>query len=147
MNEECSKIHELMSGYLDVELDAADRHRLETHVAGCAECRAELEAMTDLVDASNELAVDMPPDDVWDAFQDNVFARIERRTGWTLALAGLVVLAGFGLYYMVVLDWASPGIKLAVEIGLAGLVVLFFSVLRQRLVMRRHDRYSRDVRR
>ncbi|PCJ51240.1 MAG: hypothetical protein COA73_18015 [Candidatus Hydrogenedentota bacterium] len=147
MNEECSQIHELMSGYLDVELDPADRLRLEAHVAGCTECRAELEAMTDLVAASNELTIDMPPDEVWDAFQNNVLARLERGTGWALALTGLVVLMGIGLYYMVVLDWASPGIKLAVEMGLAGLVILFFSVLRQRLVMRRHDRYSRDVHR
>jgi len=50
----CQQTQELMSGHLDAELDAADEQRLQSHLAGCAGCRAalaELEALQGRVSA------------------------------------------------------------------------------------------------
>lgn len=63
-----------LTPYLLDELDAAERARVEEHLASCASCRSELrrleEAYVAMVD---ELPSKAPPPHVWDA--------IERRTG------------------------------------------------------------------
>lgn len=47
-SEQAEGQHGLLLGYLYDELDAADRSRFEEHLASCAECRVELEAMRDV---------------------------------------------------------------------------------------------------
>jgi predicted anti-sigma-YlaC factor YlaD len=147
MKDTCERIQPMLSGYLDDELDDNERSQLEGHLATCTECKSELESMTELLVVSGTMEIDMPPDEVWDDFSEKVYNRLERRTGWMLLIIGTVALSLLGLYYLVLTDWASPSIKLPVEIGLAGILVLFVSVLRQRLFVRKSDRYSRDVRR
>jgi predicted anti-sigma-YlaC factor YlaD len=147
MKETCEQIQPMLSGYLDDELDDEERSQLENHLATCTECKVELESMTELLVVSGEMDIDMPPDEVWDDFTEKVYNRMERRTGWMLLIIGTVALSLAGLYYLVTTDWASPGIKMTVEIGLAGLLILFVSVLRQRLFVRKSDRYSRDINR
>ena len=38
MDEVCTKMHELMSGYLDGELDEDDTERIKGHLESCADC-------------------------------------------------------------------------------------------------------------
>ncbi len=99
-----------------------------------------------MVRASKELSAPAVDDEIWDAFLDNVYNRVERRLGWTLLLVGLVIVAGVLLYEAIVLPWATPAFKALFAVPLAGLFMLFISVLRQRLHVARSDRYSRDVR-
>jgi len=137
----------MLSGYLDDELDEEGRSLLENHLATCSGCKDDLESMTELLVVSGDMELDMPPDDVWDDFSEKVYNRLERRTGWMLLIVGTVALGLVGLYYLVTTDWASPPVKTTVELLLAGLLILFVSVLRQRLFVRKSDRYSRNVHR
>jgi anti-sigma factor RsiW len=134
-----------MSGYLDDELTSAETEEMEAHLEGCAECRAEFEEMTLLVSASSGLSVELPSEDVWEDFLPQVYSRMERKAGMYLFALSCIALSVIMLYYMVVLEWASPIVKLATEIGMVGLVILFISALRQRMAIRRTDRYSRDI--
>jgi anti-sigma factor RsiW len=45
MKMKCTKARNLMSPYLDRELDGAGREKLETHLGACGECRAAYAAM------------------------------------------------------------------------------------------------------
>lgn len=54
MNELCTWSRERLARYLDGELSAQERARLDEHLAACAECRASLEALR----AGDELARD-----------------------------------------------------------------------------------------
>jgi hypothetical protein len=76
-----------------------------------------------------------------------VYNRLERRVGWTLTITGAAAALLVALYFLVVIPWAPAAVKLAVELLLVGLAVLFVSVLRQRLFMLKTDRYSRDIKR
>lgn len=145
MSETCDEIRDLMSGHLDEELSDAQSAIMQAHLNGCASCRQELEEMTALVSASSELSVDLPPEEVWDDFLGQVYARMERRLGWFLFWLGCAGLIGLGLYTMVITEWESPVAKLATEVMLVGLVILFASVARQRWAIKKTDRYSRDI--
>lgn len=151
MKYACDEMAAMLSGYVDGELSDADRGRVEAHVGSCNDCRRELEDMRGLANvtaqAVSRLQAPPPADEVWDTFLDNVYNRIERRTGWIVFVFGVAALSLFGLYHFVVDPWASPTIKTMVALPGAGMLVLFGSVLRQRMVIARTDRYSRDIRR
>lgn len=136
-----------ISGYLDGELDGAEREQFERDLAADPAMRAEVNAMRTVVDAADALEFEPPPDEAWDGFVDSVLSRSERNTGWILLMLGSVALVGWSLYHVLFDPWAPPTVRAGVgALGLGG-AALFFSVLRQRILMRRSDRYSRDVRR
>lgn len=150
MNETSSEREEmqsLISGYLDGELDAADRARVERYAEAHPAYRREIEEMRDTMAVADQMEPEPVPDEVWDAFLDGVYSRVERRVGWMLTGIGAAVVLAMALYFLVVLPWAPAMVKLGVEVSLLGLAVLFVSVLRQRLFMLKTDRYSRDVKR
>lgn len=147
MNDVCENIQPLLSGYLDAELPHDDRARVEAHLAQCAQCTKELEDLNGLVAAADQMRFAEPPDEVWDAFTENVYNRLGKRTGFLLLAIASTLLLGLALFFIVVAPWAPPLVKFAVEIGLLGLVVLFVIVLRERLHMLKTDRYTRDVKR
>ena len=146
MTESCEQIEPMLSAYLDNELEPAERTAVERHVESCERCARELNELRGVVNASEELAAPSVDDAVWDAFLENVYNRLERRLGWALFVIGAVLVSGLIAYEAVVLPWASPVVKVVCAIPIAGLGVLFVSVLRQRLHVARSDRYSRDVR-
>lgn len=147
MDDTCATMHECMSGYLDDELDESDTARFEKHLKSCASCRAELNEMTQVVSAASGLCVEEPPEEVWDEFLDQVYNRIERKTGWYVLILGVVMALGWGVYFLFVTDTVPLHTKVLIQCILLGLTLLFSSVLRQRLHQRKTDRYSRDVHR
>lgn len=147
MNETCDRMQALMSGHLDGELGPDETALVEAHVAECEACAAEFGRMKVLVSAASGLVVEAVPDEVWDTFLDNVYNRLERRTGWWILLAGLVVLACALVYLFVIVPWVPLALKVSISVVFAGLTVLFISVLRERLFKAKTDRYSRDVKR
>ena len=54
-----------LSEYLDGELDARERGALEAHLAGCAECRADLDALRAVVARAQALPDSGPASDLW----------------------------------------------------------------------------------
>lgn len=70
-------------------------------------------------------------------------SRTTRWLGWLLMVAGLIPLLGYGLYQF----WQDPTVPVWMKFSfsafwLGGLVV-FLSVLRQRLSERKSDRYNK----
>ena len=147
MNTSNGERQALISGYLDGELDEPERAAFEAALERDPELRSELEEMRRIVNATDALEFVTPPDEAWDAFVDSVLSRTERSTGWVLLVFGVLAIAAFGLYYVAFTPWAPLPIRVGVEVVGVGGIVLCGSVLRQRIHMRKSDRYSRDVRR
>ena len=147
MDDTKAEMRTLMSGYLDGELDADEQARFRRYVEENPDFRRELDEMETLVSAASQMEAETLPDDVWDTFLDNVYHRLERRTGWTLLILGVAALAGLGVYWFAVAPWASIEMKILAALPVGGLFILFGSVLRERLFMLKTDKYSRNVKR
>lgn len=147
MDKTRDEMRTLMSGYLDDELAPDERTRFERYLEEHPDFKRELEEMEKLVGAVSEMRPESLPDEIWDTFLDDVYNRLERRTGWTIFIVGIALLAGFGAYWFALAPWASPGVKVLAALPLGGLLLLFGSVLRERLYISKTDRYSRDVKR
>jgi anti-sigma factor RsiW len=142
-----SEEHEvLLSGFLDGELNPDQARLVEELLQADPLFRREFEQMKRFaVGTRAAFTVEAPPDYMWEDFLGGVLARLERRAGWLLLIAGALLLIACGLYYFVSGPWAPAWVKVLAALPAAGLLLLFVSVLRQRLRVARTDRYSREV--
>jgi len=146
----CQDHKDLMMAYLDDELNQEQRRAFEEHLASCPDCTRELKEFRKLKQMTDCVAFVEPEDRIWDQYWNHVYNRLERCTGWVLfsvAAIALFIYGGFKLIESVIQD---PTVGVLMKIGLlallGGLVILFVSVLRERVYFWSKDRYK-DVRR
>jgi anti-sigma factor RsiW len=148
MSDTQAEFEVLLSGYLDGELDGEQRARFEALLEERPSRREEVESMRQLfVGTSALFAEARPPEEAWDTFLDDVYNRAERRVGWIVLVFGVIALALFGLYHFFTEPWGSALLKTLIATPVAGLSIVFVSVLRNRLHTLKTDRYSREVHR
>jgi len=139
-----------ISGYLDGELNAAERKTFEQQIDRDPELARELEAMRAMKEVTGSMKLTEFPDTVWDRYWEGTYNRLERGIGWILLSLGAIVLVGFGLYEFAVSLLKDAGepwwIRAAVGSVSVGLAILFISVLRERIFVRKRDPY-REVKR
>lgn len=133
----------MLSAYLDGELTQADDQRVRLYVEQNEEARRALDEMRQLQQVTSGMRFASPPEEIMDALEHRVTVRAPRGLGWLLVLAGLV---SWLLYAAVValrnLRWPTLPELLSGAI-VAGFILLFLSVLRQRWLERPHDRYRK----
>ncbi len=106
---DCERIRENLAAFIDGELDGDQMAEVQAHLAECAECRAELEALRQTARTLAEL---LEPRAMSESVAESVLATLaserRRRTpllarvGWALtgAVAAVFILAVFGLIGM-----------------------------------------------
>lgn len=101
------------SDYLDGSLGADEKAKLEQHLAGCAPCRAELDALQQTLDAMRGTSRPEAPPEFMDGLREQIRVRSrgrffgERRRSYRLEVASLVTLVIAVLIY-VVLQMVQP---------------------------------------
>jgi len=147
----CDEFRSMISAYVDGELTPDQRERLESHLSACDACKRELAEVRALKKELDMIKFTEPTDEQLERYWSGVYNRLERGAGWVLFSIGAIVLlcyGGFKLVEEVVRDpavaWWVKGGVLALVFGLA---ILFVSLLRERLAVRKVDRYSREVKR
>jgi len=147
----CETYQPLITGYLDGELTDEQRGGIEAHLETCEACRQELADLTDLKASLAAIKFTEPTDTELERFWAAVYNRLERGIGWILFSIGAILLLCFGAFRLGEGGVRDPDISLIVKIGvvalLFGAVILFVSLLRERLKVRKKDRYSREVQR
>jgi hypothetical protein len=146
----CRDYKELMMGYLDDELSDEQKRRFEEHLAGCPECTGELKQFKKLKAITDEVTLAEPEDKIWQDYWSGVYNRIERGLGWVVFSVAAILLTIYGGFRAIDEIIKDPNVEITLKIGLlaliAGLAILFVSVLRERIYFWKKDRYK-DVRR
>ena len=92
-----------------------------------------------------------PPDEAWERYWPKVYNRLERGLSWTLISIGAMILLFYGGFKAVESLIKYPTLalflKVAILVLLAGLVILFVSVLRERIFTYGKDKYAKEVKR
>jgi len=144
--EKSTDSRELMMLVLDGEADAAQRQELEVRLAADAALRKEFDAMKSM----KEVTMSNRPQELgaalWQTYWAGVYRRMERGFGWVLFSIGAIVLMLYGAWEFGRQWWGDDSIPLWVRIAgaslAAGTIILFVSVVRERLFFHKNERYK-----
>lgn len=142
---DCKQAEVLMMGLLDNELSEKQHQDIQTHLAECKACSAKFESYKNLKKDTKKMKFKNLPEVYWDEYWQNVYNRIERGVGWIFFSIGAIILlifAGYEIFQEFFLNPEEPiGIKIGMGFFGVGLIVLFVSVLREKLMIRKVDKY------
>lgn len=140
----------LLSAYVDGELDPRDAARVESHLAQNPDARREVESLRRLKSLTGALQLKTAPPEDWEVFWQSVYNRSERSLGWILFTLGAAVAGGWFLWLAFQSLLGAQSLPVAVKggiiVGVAGLLVLLVSVIRERLFKRSRTRYKDVIR-
>jgi len=135
-------VGELLSGFLDGELTQQQRQLVTLHCDGCDQCQADLTGLRELHERINKAHLSEVGEDKWRETMNDPTVKTTRNIGWLMFIAGLLVLAGVGLIGFIFSHDIPVGTKLLLIAIYGGLASLLYSVLRQRLIERKTDKYK-----
>ena len=146
----CPDYKGLMMGYLDNELDEQQKKQFTEHLDQCPDCKKELAEFKELKQLADEVALTEPTDELWQQYWKNIYNRFERMIGWILMSVAAIILLVYGGFRLIEEIIQDPTVDIVLKVGLValigGLAILFVSVLRERLYLRKKDPYK-DIRR
>jgi anti-sigma factor RsiW len=142
----CDAYQVLLMGYLDGELDEPQRADLEEHLESCAACRAERGAYESLNRMVRSLESYSESERALERYWNQTWNRTERKLGWAFTGIGFVILVGFGLFEFTRAFWTDPTVPIVLRVGAGfggvGVLVLLASLIRERVMLRKKERYT-----
>jgi predicted anti-sigma-YlaC factor YlaD len=143
---EHDEIRKLISSYIDGELGPEDRKMVEAHLAECPECAEEHRQLTKFEEVMDKMTLREPPKEAWKIYTESVYNRMERGLGWILVSIGAMIILFFAGYEMLQGILRDPTIhtllKAGILAGLAGMVILLVSLIRERVFVNKRERYK-----
>ena len=140
------EVKRLIFRYYDDELSKEEEKALKQHLSECSDCRKEFKGMSRFEEVMRKMKLKEPQKEVWKIYWHSVYNRLERNIGWILLSIGAMVLLFYGGYKIVDGIIENPTtplfLKIRILISLAGIVVLFVSLLREQLFVRKRERYK-----
>jgi len=135
-------VGELLSGYVDGELTQQQRQLVSLHCDSCNECRETLTQLREVRERVGKARLSEVSEDQWRETMNDSTVRTTRNIGWLMLLAGLLAIAGIGIVGFLFSDEIPVTMKLIMIAVYGGMAALLFSVLRQRLIERKTDKYK-----
>ena len=135
-------VGELLSGYIDGELTQQNRQRVSQHCEDCERCRQELVALQSMRDRIAASRLSDIGEEAWRETMNDTTVKATRGIGWLLLIGGVLLAFGFAVYEIVTDAAISTMERLIIGGIYGGLLLLFLSVLRQRLIERKTDKYK-----
>lgn len=144
MNQLCQPTFDesMLSGYVDAELTQAENQKVQVHLEECPSCRALVEDLQQIREAAMTTPFPVPSDDEWREAPRSPGSLWSRRLGWVLVLGwmlGALVLAVYG-FTQGSAAWYE---KALIVVLVFGALLLFLSVLMDRIKALKTDRYGR----
>lgn len=144
------KKEELINKYLDGRITEEEGKELKKLLEKNGEIEEELNELSNIQEVIDMLET-KEPDRRWDEYWSNLYNRIERGLGWIILSIGAILTLTFAGFTMVRDLISDPELALYAKIGIMalilGFVILFVSVLRERIFLSKTDKYSREVKR
>lgn len=138
---ECRDASTLISAYLDGELTQADAQRMRIHIEDCSNCSKTCGELRTLKEKMGQLSYPDSDAEMIKLLEEEPVSQLGQWSGWLLVLIPLLVLMAFAAYQSL----SEPGTPIIVRLLFGafqlGMAILFLTVLRQRLLSYKNDKY------
>ena len=139
---QCDKIEEKLSGYLDGELTQQEAQRVSVHIDTCESCKQLHAELLGLQKDIKTIHSDGGEEAALEKIMQDLGARQSQQWGWMLFIVGAVMMMGYSIFIFIISNELNSFEKFGFGfLGLGGLL-LFVSVLRQRIIAAKTDKYK-----
>jgi hypothetical protein len=140
----------LMMKALDNELDEKEEIRFNQLISENEQFKMEWKSFQKMKNISKSIPFkNIEPED-WDIYWQKIYNKIERKAAWVFLIFGFVIVAAFGFYHFLQELFFHSEINLFLKIAIIsfiiGVFILFISVVRERLTLRKTDKYKDIIR-
>ena len=133
---------QLLTGYLDNEITQQDRQRVEHQMAVDSDYRAQHDELAALQTEISKLDYTHSKTTQWSEHAPDTTTRSSRSLGWVVCILSYLLLISYGIYEFATSDDENMLVKIAGLGILLGTGILLFSVMRQRRIESKTDRYK-----
>ena len=146
----CKEARILMMGLIDNELPDNERQEVLRHIENCSACQMQYNSFIKLKEEEKRMN-DLPlSEEIFDEYWTHIYNRIERATGWVVLSIGTIIMLTYGAYMVLQTFFYDDSEPIVLKFGVAffaiGLIIVFVSVLREKLRIRKNDKYRRILR-
>jgi hypothetical protein len=141
-NRTTEHVGALLSGYIDGELTQQQAQKVRLHCDDCPDCAEQLQQLEKLRLEVGKTRLSPLGEDTWREHMNEPTVEATRGIGWILFILGVLGLSGIAVYEFVIDKGIETHIKVIASLVWIGLGVLLFSVLRQRLIERKSDKFK-----
>jgi hypothetical protein len=146
----CEKIQVMLMGMIDGELQPDDELLVKAHLDSCRACREQYKAFKILKEDTLDMKFKKLPEMYWDEYWTHVYNKIERGVGWIFMSIGLIMLASYGFYEFIKDFLFNDEVPVILRAGTSvlgiGIVVLGVSIFREKIMIRKVDKYRSIIR-
>ncbi len=143
-------LKELINKYIDNKLSNKDKIQLQKIIREDEKLKNELKDFDEIKEVISMLKT-QDPDKDWEKYWSHLYNRLERGIGWIVTSIGAILLLTFAGFQFVKELIRDPELALYAKIGILalilGIVILFVSILRERIFISKTDKYSKEVKR
>ena len=136
--------------YLDGELSELEMKEIKQLIDDDEMYKEVYLSLKKVKEVTQEMKFVKLPEMYWDDYWEHVYNRIERGISWILISLGVIVVGSFLVWQFIEAIIVDQNIHVVLKAGililLTGVVVLIVSILREKLMVRKVDKY-REVER
>ena len=141
-SNKCSEYKDLMMGRMDDELSEEESIKLNNHLIRCSSCRREYDILSETSSKLESLELKEPDDKILDKVWKSPHSRFARKAGVIMVITGWLIMMLYSAYELLIVKETDSIPKFAFAIIFIGLVVLFITVLRDRILTYKTDPYK-----
>ena len=136
----------LIEKYIDNSLTKEESVELEKIINNSPEIKKDIEEQKKVREVLSKMKLKDPSKEVWDGYWLDIYNRLERGISWIAISLGLLVIFGYSSYEFVqsiIKDTHMPQfVKISLGVFFFGLLVLIWSLLREKFKTSKNDNYK-----
>ena len=140
------RCHLLMMAEIDGEISPSEKEELQKLLKEFPDCLSDFQSFKQLKEVTDKMALKKPDSGIWETYWYSIYNRIERSLAWLIFTVGVGILVVYGVVQLVSDLWQDTNIPLVLKLGifgtLLGLFILLISVIREKLYLKKNERYK-----
>jgi hypothetical protein len=144
-NISCEDMKFKMMAFLDDELQESEIQLVKKHLVECPDCSPKYQSLNKVKEITAEMKFKKLPEMYWDEYWSHIYNKIERGFSWIFISIGAIIILTFvtwnALLTLLNDTEMSTFLKTGIFIFIIGMVVLLVSIIREKLMVRKVDKY------
>jgi ABC-type multidrug transport system fused ATPase/permease subunit len=143
----CEEMDLKIMALLDNELDSEEFASVHAHIESCKRCGDEYSSQKKVKEVTADMRFKQLPEFYWDEYWTNIFNKLERGLSWIFISLGAIIIlcfTGWEVVNELIADQdVNPVLKFGIFVMLIGSIVLIISILREKIMVRKVDKYRK----